>query len=101
MKQVIDAVAELNLKVDSIAKQYRTLEQLALEVGKVRKSLSAMKKAENILQVTESSHELLEWFYDETTCFKLHVEAKPIAETFFAQPLWISKLVQPEEILKP
>lgn len=86
LKQVIDAVAELNLKVDSIAKQHRTLEQLALEDGKVRRSLSAMRKAENILQLTESSNELLEWFYDETTecavlrcfpCFKLHVEAKP------------------------
>lgn len=43
LKQVLDAVAELNLKVDNIAQQHRTFELLAMEDGEARKSLSAMK----------------------------------------------------------
>lgn len=85
LKQVIDAVADLSLKIDSIGKQHETMVQLALEDGEVQKSLFTMRKAENILQLTESS-QLLEWFYDETTecavlrclpCFQLHLAAKP------------------------
>ena len=85
LKQVMDAVADLSLKVDSIGKQHTTFLQLAFEDNNVRKSVPAMRKAENILVLTESS-QLLEWFYDETTecavlrclpCFQLHVAAKP------------------------
>ena len=85
LKQVIDAVADLSLKIDSIGKQHKTMVQLALEDGEVQKSLSTMREAENILQLTEST-QLLEWFYDETTecavlrclpCFQLHLAAKP------------------------
>jgi hypothetical protein len=85
MKQVIDAVADLSIKIDCIGKQHKTMVQLALEDGEIQKSLSTMRKAENILRLTESS-QLLEWFYDETTecvvlrclpCFQLHLAAKP------------------------
>ena len=81
LKQVIDAVADLSLKIDSIGKQHKTMVQLALEDGEVQKSLSTMREAENILQLTEST-QLLEWFYDETTecavlrCFQLHHRQK-------------------------
>ena len=84
-KQVMDAVAELSLKVDSIGKQHTTFLQLAFEDNDVQKSVSAMRKAENILELTESS-QLLEWFYDEATecavlqclpCFQLQLAGKP------------------------
>ena len=85
LKQVIDAVAELSLKVENIGKQHTTFLQLAFEDKDVRRSVSAMRKAENILELTEST-QLLEWFYDESTecavlrclpCFELNVAAKP------------------------
>ncbi len=82
LKQVIDAVADLSLKIDSIGKQHKTMVQLALEDGEVQRSISTMREAENILQLTEST-QLLEWFYNETTecavlrCFQLHLAAKP------------------------
>ena len=49
LKQVIDAVADLSLKIDNIGKQHKTIVQLALEDGEVQKSLSTMREAENIL----------------------------------------------------
>ena len=85
LKQVIDAVAELSLKVENIGKQHTTFLQLAFKDKDVRRSVSAMRKAENILELTEST-QLLEWFYDESTecavlrclpCFELNVAAKP------------------------
>lgn len=69
LKQVMDAVAELSLKVDSIAKQHTTFLQLAFEDNDVRKSVSAMRKAENILELTESP-QLLEWFYYKATVLR-------------------------------
>lgn len=85
LKQVIDAVAELSLKVEGIGKQHNTLLHLAFEDREVRDSLQAMQNAKNIVELTESS-EFLEWFYDEATecavlrclpCFRLHLAAKP------------------------
>lgn len=66
LKQVIDAVAELSLKVENIGKQHTSFLQLAFEDKDVGRSVSAMRKAENILELTEST-QLLEWFYDEDT----------------------------------
>ena len=59
IKQVIDAVAKLSLKVDSIGKQHTTFLQLAFEDKRcskisVRKSVFAMRRAENILELIES-----------------------------------------------
>ena len=85
LKQVIDAVAELSFKVENIGKQHTTFLQLAFEDKDVRRSVSAMRKAENILELTEST-QLLEWFYGKSTecavlrclpCFELNVAAKP------------------------
>ena len=85
LKQVIDAVAELSLKVENVGKQHTTFLQLAFEDKDVRRSVSAMGKAENILKLTEFT-QLLEWFYDESTecavlrclpCFELNVASKP------------------------
>ena len=85
LNQVMDAISTLTLKVDSISQQHKSFMQLALENGADRESLSAAQKAENIIQMMETS-KLLEWFYDEATecgvlrclpCFKLQIAAKP------------------------
>ena len=102
IKQVIDAVAELSLKVDSIGKQRTTFLQLAFEDNDVRRSVSAMRKAENILELTEST-QLLEWFYDEATecavlqclpCFELSIAAKPTLAKL--TPLKAQQLLNPK-----
>ena len=102
IKQVIDAVAELSLKVDIIGKQHTTFPQLAFEDNDVRRSVSAMRKAENILELTEST-QLLEWFYDEATecavlqclpCFELSIAAKPTLAKL--TPLKAQQLLNPK-----
>ena len=102
LKQVIDAVAELSLKVENIGKQHTTFLQLAFEDKDVQRSVSAMRKAENILELTEST-QLLEWFYDESTecavlrclpCFELNVAAKPTLAKL--TPLKAQQLLNPK-----
>jgi hypothetical protein len=75
----------LNLKVDPITDQHRTLEQLACEESKVRKSVQEIRKANNIIELNDATR-LLKWFYDEITecailrclpCFELHLAARP------------------------
>lgn len=102
LKQVIDAVAELSLKVENIGKQHTTFLHLAFEDKDVRRSVSAMRKAENIVELTEST-KLLEWFHDESTecavlrclpCFELNVAAKPTLVKH--KPLKAQQLLNPK-----
>lgn len=54
LKQVMDAVADLSLKVDSIGKQHTTFLQLAFEESDVRKSVPGIKypRTNRILRAT-------------------------------------------------
>lgn len=85
LEKLVDAVSEMSLKVDNIEMKHTTLLQLAFEDNEARESVSAMRKAENIVELTEST-QLLEWYYDEATecavlrclpCFRLQLAAKP------------------------
>ena len=50
LKQVLDAILGLSIKVDSIDKRQKTLEHLAFEEDGVRTSVDCMKKATNLIQ---------------------------------------------------
>lgn len=85
LKQVLDAISGLSIKVDSIDKRQKTLEHLAFEEeDSVRTSIDSMKKATNIVELCEAT-DLIQWFHDEKTesailrclpCFELHIAAK-------------------------
>ena len=84
LKQVLDAISGLSIKVDSIDKRQKTLEHLAFEEDGVRTSIDCMKKATNIVELCEAT-DLIQWFYDGKTesailrclpCFELNIAAK-------------------------
>ena len=66
MKHVLDAISALSIKIDTISDQHRSLEQLACEDSKVRKSVQEIRKASNIIELNNAT-QLLEWYYDEIT----------------------------------
>jgi hypothetical protein len=84
LKQVLDAISGLSIKVDSIGKRQETLEHLAFEDDNVRHSIECVRKATNIIELCEAT-DLIQWFYDEKTesaiilclpCFEFHTTAK-------------------------
>ena len=84
LEGVIDAIGSLSLKVDNITRQHSSLIQLAFEDDDTRKSVMAMRKAENVLQLAKLT-QLIEFFYDEESqtailrclpCYKVHLASK-------------------------
>ena len=85
LEGVMDAIGSLSLKVDNITRQHSSLIQLAFEDDDTRKSVMAMRKAENVLQLAKLT-QLIEFFYDEESqtailrclpCYKVHLASKP------------------------
>ena len=85
LEGVMDAIGSLSLKVDKIEKQNNSLIKLASEDEDTRKSVMALREAENILQLTKLT-QLIQFFYDEQSqtavlrclpCYKLHLASKP------------------------
>ena len=79
----MDAIGSLSLKVDNITRQHSSLIQLAFE-DDTRKSVMAMRKAENVLQLAKLT-QLIKFFYDEQSqtailrclpCYKVHLASK-------------------------
>ena len=64
LKDVVDAIANLTLKVDSIEKRSKSLTHLALDDKLTRNSLQGLQETENIL-VLASATELIDFFYDD------------------------------------
>ena len=61
LEGVMDAIGSLSLKVDNITRQHSSLIHLAFEDDDTRKSVMAMRKAENVLQLAKST-QLIEFF---------------------------------------
>ena len=85
LEGVMEAIGGLSLKVDNIEKQHNSLIQLAFENDDTRKTVIALQKAENVLQLAKVT-QLIEFFYDEPSqtailrcspCYKLHLASKP------------------------
>ena len=85
LEGVMDAIGSLSLKVDNITRHHSSLIQLAFEDDDTRKSVMAMRKVENVLQLAKLT-QLIEFFYDEESqtailrclpCYKVHLASKP------------------------
>ena len=85
MKHVLDAISALSIKIDTISDQHRSLEQLACEDSKVKRSVQEIRTANNINELNNAT-QLLEWYYHEITecaimrclpCFELLVVSRP------------------------
>ena len=83
LEDVMDAIGSLSLKVDNITRQHSSLIQLAFE-DDTRKSVMAMRKAENVLQLAKLT-QLIKFFYGEQSqtailrclpCYKVHLASK-------------------------
>ena len=83
LEDVVDTIGSLSLKVDNITRQHSSLIQLAFE-DDTRKSVMAMRKAENVLQLAKLT-QLIKFFYDEQSqtailrclpCYKVHLASK-------------------------
>jgi hypothetical protein len=85
LEKVMEAIQNLNIKVDDIAKKHSSLAHLACEDSDTSKAIRRLKSAENIIQIAEATN-LLEWFYDEDEetgilrclpCFQLYMASRP------------------------
>ena len=85
LKDVMDAIANLTLKVDSIGKQNKSLTHLAFDDELTRNSLKGIREAENILELANAT-ELVDFFYDEHSqdavlrclpCYNLYLKSRP------------------------
>ena len=85
LEGVMDAIGSLSLKVNNITRQHSSLIQLAYKDDDTRKSVMAMQKGENVLQLAKLT-QLIEFFSDKQSqtallhclpCYKVHLASKP------------------------
>lgn len=102
LKQCLDAISALSIKVDNISSQTSTLKHLACENTETRDSIIEIKESDNIIQMNDATP-LLERFYDEDTecgvlrcapCYELHVAAKPTLRSL--TPFRANQLLNPK-----
>jgi hypothetical protein len=85
LKNIMDAITNLTLKVEGIGKQHQSLTHLAFEDDLTRESVQGVRDARNIWELTNAT-DLIVFFYDEQSqeailrcspCYNLYLKSRP------------------------